>query len=178
MIDTLSARSSALRYASTEEFSLQSNLLKSGPENLAAESVTFVLCLQIGMARGRAVSFSSVAGERGGKIFHSIFLFSAPPVGRDSRSALIITTMFSTCLLIACSKRSDSRERRELGKRVKTRGAWGEGPSIFPRFFRLLFSAPLPHSSRLSPLSERLEQVTYCLNAWNRLPTIWTPGTG
>ena len=69
-------------------------------------------------------------------------------------------------VVVACSKRSDSGERRELGKATeKTRGDWGEGaegslacPSIFPRLFRLLFSAPLPYSSRLSPLSERLEQ--------------------
>ena len=55
-------------------------------------------------------------------------------------------------LYVACSKRSDSRERRELGKR--------DCPSIFPRLFRLLFSAPLPYYLRLSPLSERLEQAT------------------
>ena len=65
---------------------------------------------------------------------------------------------------MACSKRSDSGERRELGKASeKTRGDWREGDAVspfFPRLFRLLFSAPLPYSSRLSPLSERLEQAT------------------
>ena len=50
-------------------------------------------------------------------------------------------------------------------------------PSL-PALFRWLFSVPLPYSSRLSPLSERLEQTTHYLNAWNRLPTIWTTGTG
>ena len=69
------------------------------------------------------------------------------------------------------AKRSDGGERRKLGKASeKTRGYWGEGESLFtgvpspvrpflPRLFRLLFSAPLPYSSRLSPLSERLEQA-------------------
>ena len=63
---------------------------------------------------------------------------------------------------VACSKRSDSGERREFGKRVKKRGEIGERacPSIFPRLFRMLFSAPLPYSSRLPPLSERLEQAS------------------
>ena len=32
-------------------------------------------------------------------------------------------------------------------------------PSIFPTLFHLLFSAPLPYSSHLSPLSECLEQT-------------------
>ena len=41
------------------------------------------------------------------------------------------------------------------GKRVKKRGE----TAIFPRCFRSLFSAPFPSSSRLSPLSERLEQA-------------------
>ena len=59
---------------------------------------------------------------------------------------------------VACPKRSDCGERREkrAGKRVET----GErGASIFPAFFRVLFSAPLPYSSSLSPQSERLEQA-------------------
>ena len=30
---------------------------------------------------------------------------------------------------------------------------------FFPRFFRSLFSAPLPYSSHLFPLTERLEQA-------------------
>ena len=44
-------------------------------------------------------------------------------------------------------------------------------PSIFPRLFRLLFSAPLPYSSRLSPLSECLEQAICDVTAsaqWGR----------
>ena len=65
----------------------------------------------------------------------------------------------SDVLNLACPKRPDSGERRELGEASeKTRGDWGEGcPSIFPPFFRSQFSAPLPYSSHLSPLSERLE---------------------
>ena len=63
--------------------------------------------------------------------------------------------------IVACSKRSDSGERHELGKRVKKRGETGRGcPSIFQRLFHLLFSVPLPYSSCLSPLSELLEQAT------------------
>ena len=38
---------------------------------------------------------------------------------------------------------------------------WGDCPSIFLRLFRSLFSAPLPSSSRLSSLSECLEQAIY-----------------
>ena len=39
-------------------------------------------------------------------------------------------------------------------------------PNYFPAFFRSLFSAPLPCSSRLSPLSERLEQVSLQSRIW------------
>ena len=55
--------------------------------------------------------------------------------------------------LLACSKRSDSEERRELVKASEKKG----GDCIF---LASLFSAPLPYSSRLSPLSECLEQTT------------------
>ena len=49
-----------------------------------------------------------------------------------------------------CPKRSDSveSERKIAGDRVH-----------FPAFFCSLFSSPLPYSSRLSPLSEHLEQA-------------------
>ena len=53
-------------------------------------------------------------------------------------------------------KRSDSGERRNLGKASEKR----RETVSFPAFFRSLFSAPLPYSSHLSPLSERLEQAT------------------
>ena len=56
---------------------------------------------------------------------------------------------------IACAKPSDSGESRELGKVSEKRGA-----SIIRVFFCSLLSAPLPYSSHLSPLSERLEQAT------------------
>ena len=62
---------------------------------------------------------------------------------------------------LACSKRSDSGERRELGKQVKKRGE-----PIFLYLIRLLSFAPLPYSSRLSPLSERLEQTINELFFW------------
>ena len=62
---------------------------------------------------------------------------------------------------IVCSKRSDSGERCEVKKAMKSRGDWGErcgfplSPLPLPRFyfFALLFTS---HSS---PLSERLEQA-------------------
>ena len=57
---------------------------------------------------------------------------------------------------LACPKRSDSGEKRQLGNERKI--AENFRP-FFPLFVRLLFSAPLPFSSRLSPLSERLEQA-------------------
>ena len=53
-------------------------------------------------------------------------------------------------------KRSDSGERRNLGKASEKR----RETVSFPAFFRSLFSTPLPYSSHLSPLSERLEQAT------------------
>ena len=59
---------------------------------------------------------------------------------------------------VACPKRSDSGERRELGKHGERTHAV---LPFFLRLFRMLFwSAPLPYSSRLSPLTERLEQPT------------------
>ena len=66
---------------------------------------------------------------------------------------------------LACSKRSDSGERHELGKASeKTRWDWGEGNKVrpfSPSLFRFLFSAPLPYSLRPSPLSECLEQASW-----------------
>ena len=69
------------------------------------------------------------------------------------------------CSSVACPKGADSGERgADWGKRVKKRGE--NGAPFPPAFFRLLFSAPLPYSSRLaplsfdvSPLSEHLEQA-------------------
>ena len=52
---------------------------------------------------------------------------------------------------IACSKRSDSGERCEVKKAMKSRGDWLLLPSFY--FFALLFT------SQRSPLSERLEQA-------------------
>ena len=56
---------------------------------------------------------------------------------------------------LACSKRSDSGERCEVKKAMKSRGGL-ETPLLLPRvyFFALLFT------SHRSPLSERLEQAT------------------
>ena len=57
---------------------------------------------------------------------------------------------------LACSKRSDSGERCEVKKAMKSRGGLGrEVPLPLPRFyfFALLFI------SHRSPLSERLEQA-------------------
>ena len=53
---------------------------------------------------------------------------------------------------LACSKRSDSGERCEVKKAMKSRGG---SPLLLPRFyfFALLFT------SHRAPLSERLEQA-------------------
>ena len=55
---------------------------------------------------------------------------------------------------LACSKRSDSGERCEVKKAMKSRGELGR--EVLPRFyfFALLFT------SHRSPLSERLEQAS------------------
>ena len=63
---------------------------------------------------------------------------------------------------VACSKRSDSGERCEVKKAMKSKGGLGResagtlSPLLLPRFyfFALLFTSPR------SPLSERLEQAT------------------
>ena len=63
-------------------------------------------------------------------------------------------------MVLACSKRSDSGERCEVKKAMKSRGGLGRevprSPLPLPRFyfFALLFT------SHRSPLSERLEQAT------------------
>ena len=56
---------------------------------------------------------------------------------------------------LACSKRSDSGERCEVKKAMKSRGGLGREVLLLPRFyfFALLFT------SHRSPLSERLEQA-------------------
>ena len=57
---------------------------------------------------------------------------------------------------IACSKRSDSGERCEVKKAMKSRGGlWKEVTSPLPSL--LFFRAPF--TSHRSPLSERLEQA-------------------
>ena len=70
---------------------------------------------------------------------------------------------------IACSKRSDSGERCEVKKPMKSRGGLGREvrePSLTsPPPSLLFFRAPF--TSHRSPLSERL------LNAWNRLSEKW-----
>ena len=68
------------------------------------------------------------------------------------------------CVGVACPKGFYSGERRELREASeKTREDWrlGRCLSIFPRLFRAQFSAPLPLSSRHSPLSECLEQLVF-----------------
>ena len=57
----------------------------------------------------------------------------------------MLSSLSYVCL--ACSKRSDSGERCEVKKAMKSRG----GPSLL--FFRA------PFTSHRSPLSERLEQA-------------------
>ena len=67
-----------------------------------------------------------------------------------------LSTIFSL-IFLACSKRSDSGERCEVKKAMKSRGGLGREvpPLPIPRFyfFALLFT------SHRSPLSERLEQA-------------------
>ena len=67
-------------------------------------------------------------------------------------------------LYLACSKRSDSGERCEVKKAMKSRGGLGRevfppSPLPLPRFyfFALLFT------SHRSPLSKRLEQANLYL---------------
>jgi len=73
----------------------------------------------------------------------------------------IVTLKTATEIVkLACSKRSDSGERCEVKKAMKSRGGLGKevfplSPLLLPRFyfFALLFT------SHRSPLSERLEQA-------------------
>ena len=57
--------------------------------------------------------------------------------------------------MLACSKRSDSGERCEVKKAMKSRGGLGREVLLFFR---------APFTSHRSPLSERLEQATPMLN--------------
>ena len=57
---------------------------------------------------------------------------------------------------IACPKRSDSGELKARTGESERKNAVRP---FFPRLFCVLFSAPLPYSSNLSPLSERLQQA-------------------
>ena len=61
-----------------------------------------------------------------------------------------------TCWILVCSKRSDSGERCEVKKAMKSRGGLGALPLPRFYFFALLFT------SHRSPLSERLEQAKQC----------------
>ena len=58
---------------------------------------------------------------------------------------------------IACSKRSDSGERCEVKKGMKSRGGLGREVPTSPPPSLLFFRAPF--TSHRSPLSERLEQA-------------------
>ena len=96
--------------------------------------------------------------------------YNSPPLVGKSHEEDTITTPFDwkkqkpillvdrwkdqSATEVACSKRSDSGERCEIKKAMKSRG--GLSPLPLPRFyfFALLFT------SRRSPLSERLEQAT------------------
>ena len=79
-------------------------------------------------------------------------------------------------LILACSKRSDSGERCEVKKAMKSRGELGRevrfplSPLPLPRFyfFALLFT------SHRSPLSERPEQATliYGRHSKESLPSL------
>ena len=72
---------------------------------------------------------------------------------------------------LACSKRSDSAERCEVKKGMKSRG--GLGRELL--FFRA------PFTSHRSPLSERLEQATRTLDLEVRveaLPVVFFPLKG
>ena len=66
-------------------------------------------------------------------------------------SASVQQHEFRRTQAVACPKRSDSGKGANWGKRVRP---------FFARFFRSLFSAPLPYSSHLF----------HYLKAWNRLP--------
>ena len=62
--------------------------------------------------------------------------------------------MSSYCFCIACSKRSDSGEQCEVKKAMKSRGV----PLPLPHFYFFVFL----YTSHHSPLSERLEQASFC----------------
>ena len=68
----------------------------------------------------------------------------------------------------------ENSERKKGGKKDGERVCSAQSPRIFCS----LLIVPFPYFARLSLLSERLEQDSHYLNDWNRLPTIWTPGTG
>ena len=76
-----------------------------------------------------------------------------------------------TCWILVCSKRSDSGERCEVKKAMKSRGGLGRevreplSPLLLPRFyfFALLFT------SHRSPLSERLEQASWICSRFSRV---------
>ena len=85
-----------------------------------------------------------------------------PPPGEDlhscpSLSKMVLETACRTGVALACSKSSDSGERCEVKKAMKSRG--GLSPLPLPRFyfFALLFT------SHRSPVSERLEQARVVL---------------
>ena len=76
--------------------------------------------------------------------------------GREKRkSKEVCIKTRSTSVSLACSKRSDSGERCEVKKGMKSRGGLG---STSPPPSLLFFRAPF--TSHRSPLSERLEQAT------------------
>ena len=78
---------------------------------------------------------------------------------RNAFEEIVLLALYS----IACSKRSDSGERCEVKKAMKSRGGLERevrfplSPLLLPRFyfFALLFT------SHRSPLSECLEQAIY-----------------
>ena len=86
--------------------------------------------------------------------------------GREKRkSKEVCIKTRSTSVSLACSKRSDSGERCEVKKGMKSRGGLGREvrepslPSLTsPPPSLLFFRAPF--TSHRSPLSERLEQAT------------------
>ena len=78
--------------------------------------------------------------------------YTSLPQDLDCEQSLIFLCKVTTRKTLACSKRSDSGERCEVKKAMKSRG----GPLLLPRFY---FFALLLTSHR-SPLSERLEQAS------------------
>ena len=87
-----------------------------------------------------------------------------------ARSPNLAQSGFAKTEDVACSKRSDSGERCEVEKAMKSRGGLGRevrefplSPLLLPRFY---FFALLLTSHR-SPLSQRLEQAGICMN-WEK----------